>query len=206
VDTDIFYPADKSKEEIKKNLLISNKQLSLTKKWIIFAGRLQEVKAPLRLIETFFEYHKTDKDSSLLIAGEGNLRKKTENYTRELGIKNSVYFLGIKNQLELAEYYKAADVMLLVSNFEGMPMSVLEALGCGIPVVSTDVGEVSRVVKNGFSGEVVDNFSPVTISSAIRKVLQNLGQYSKENCVSSIFEYSPQKVLESLYCLIRDLS
>jgi len=90
-------------------------------------------------------------------------------------------------------------------NFEGMPMCVLEALACGLPVVSTDVGEVKRVVKNGYSGEVVEDFSPKSIAQALKKVLENYPNYSKENCINSVSEYTPQKVLAPLYQKIEEL-
>jgi len=86
-----------------------------------------------------------------------------------------------------------------------MPMCVLEALGCGLPVVSTNVGEVKKVVENDFSGEVVESVSPRIISQSIEKVLSTPNKYSKNNCIMSISQYTPQKVLKPLYETIRRL-
>ena len=205
VDTKIFYPINKSKEKIRHNLLMRYKRLALKAKWILFVGRLQKQKALLRLIQTFAEYRKIDKDSYLLIVGEGNLKRDIKNYVRELGLEQSVYFMGFKNQEELAEFYRAADVMLLTSNYEGMPRCVLEALGSGLPVVSTDVGEVKMVINNGLSGEVVESDSPLNISQSLKKVINNPNMYSKDNCLKSVSKYTPQKVLEPVYEMIREL-
>jgi len=205
-DTEIFYPINKKKEEIRKEILIKNKDLTITGKWILFVGRLQLQKAPLRLIETFHEYHKKNKNNYLLIIGEGNLEQKIKNYVRKLELEKSVFFIKSINQNELVKYYCASDVLLLTSNFEGMPRCVLEALSCGLPVVSTNVGEVNMVVKNDFSGEIVQSFNPFNISQAIKKVLDNPDDYSKFNCLNSISEYTPNKVLKPLYKMIEILS
>ena len=205
VDPAMFYPGDKTKVEIRQNCLLTDKQLPLEGRWILFVGRLQRQKAPLRLIQTFARYNEMDKESCLLIIGKGNLEQQVKNYIAELGLGNSVYFLGSKGQTGLAEYYRAADVMLLTSNFEGMPMCVLEALGSGLPVVSTKVGEVGRVVRNGFSGEVVESFSPETIARSIGEVLNNPDVYSKDNCIKAVSEYTPEKVLKPVYEMMRRL-
>lgn len=204
-DKEIFYPTQEPKEKNRQNILKEDARFPLKSKWVLFVGRLQEVKAPLRLIQAFWEYHKINNESCLLIIGTGNFEQKAKNYAEEIGMTQFVYFLGYKNPIEIAEYYRAADVMMLTSNFEGMPISVLEALGCGLPVVTTDVGEVRRVVKNGFSGEVVESFSAKDIAQDIELVLSMPDIYSKENCANSVSDYTPQKVLKPLYEKIRKL-
>lgn len=204
-DTDIFYPKDEPKFSIRSNLLSLNNKLPIDEKWILFVGRLQKVKAPIRLIDTFMEYYRKDNTACLIIIGEGNLRETVESYVRRLKIDNKVFLLGNIKQETLALFYRSSDVLLLTSNFEGMPMCVLEALGCGLPVVSTNVGEVKRVVKNEFSGEVVESFSPVIIAQALLKVLHDSVIYSKSNCVESVSAYTPQKVLVPVYERIREL-
>ena len=203
VDPDIFYPTDRAKSFIRQNLLYVNKLLPIGEKWVLFIGRLQEQKAPIRLIDTFLEYYKKDKAACLIIIGEGDLRNIIEKYVRKLNIENNVFLLGNIEQEVLAGFYQASDVLLLTSNFEGMPICVLEALGCGLPVVSTNVGEVKSVVKNAFSGEVVESFSPEIIAQSAEKVLSNPNIYSKDNCIKAVSEYIPQRVLKPVYALIR---
>jgi len=205
VDRYMFYPKKKSRERIRHKLLVRDKHLPAKGKWILFVGRFQQQKAPIRLIQTYAQYKKRNKDSYLILIGEGNLKNQIKDYVRKSELERSVFFIDFKNQLELAEFYRASDVMLLTSNFEGMPMCVLEALGSGLPVVSTDVGEVKRVIKNGFSGEVVDSFAPEDIARALEKVIKNPNIYKKENCVSCISEYTPEKVLKPVYELMRSL-
>lgn len=199
VDIEIFHPIEESKFSIREKLCYMNKDLPIKNKWILFVGRLQEQKAPIRLIDTFYRYYEKDKRACLIIIGEGNLRINVERYVEKLNIENNVFLLGSMGQELLADFYRASDVFLLTSNFEGMPICVLEALGCGLPVVATNVGEVKRVVKNEFSGEIVASFSPKIISQSIEKVLANPQVYSKDNCLKGVSEYTPEKVLAPLY-------
>jgi len=81
----------------------------------------------------------------------------------------NVYFLG--NILDARRYLPLADLLMLPSNYEGMPMVILEALSCGIPVVASDVGGVSEVVKNGETGYAVKN-NPEDFAAAIQEILK----------------------------------
>lgn len=205
VDTDVFSPPVEAKDILRRELKLRYGLRVISGKWILFVGRLQHQKAPTRLIDAFLSYLKTDPFSNFMIIGEGNLRDETESYVRQKKIEDRVVFLGNLSQAEVASFYAASDVLLLASNFEGMPRCVLEALGCGLPVVTTDVGEVRRVVRNGYSGEVADSFSPDRIACSLKKVLDGREKYSRDKCVASIADYTPQKVLAELYDKIREL-
>lgn len=206
VDVDQFR-TDKSdnKSILREEIVEKYGAIKTDFRWILFVGRLQEQKKPLRLIDVFAEFRSNNKSSCLIIAGEGNLRKVTEKYVRKLGIEKYVTFLGGVDQKDLVNIYRASDAMLLTSDFEGMPMSVLEALGCGLPVVTTDVGEVRRVVRNNISGEVVESFETGVIAQSLSKVIDNSKNYTVGNCVDSIGEYIPQKILKQLYKVMEEI-
>jgi glycosyltransferase involved in cell wall biosynthesis len=203
VDTGTFYLSTEAKIYFKQKLKLGPR--GLAEKWILFVGRLQETKAPFRLLDTFREYFVQYQAVRLVIIGEGNLKGDVERYISRFGLEGRVILLNAIPQEQLALFYQAADVLLLTSNSEGMPRCVLEALGCGLPVVTTDVGEVRRVVKNGFSGEVVESFVPKDIASAVKKVLDNPQFYTPENCTKSVEDYTPQRVLAQVYEKLREL-
>jgi glycosyltransferase involved in cell wall biosynthesis len=71
-----------------------------------------------------------------------------------------VLFAGLRTPAQVADLLRLSDCFALTSAYEGMPMCVLEALGCGIPVVSTRVGEIARVVRPGVTGELVAPRAP----------------------------------------------
>ncbi|MCK5707923.1 MAG: glycosyltransferase [Candidatus Aureabacteria bacterium] len=205
VDTEIFFPPKENKSSIRKSLSSFNPSLSRHSKWILFVGRLQEQKAPIRLIDTFMEYYQKDKTACLVIIGEGNLKNSMEKHINKLQIEDHVIFINNLQQEKLAKFYQASDVLLLTSNYEGMPVCVLEALGCGLPVVSTDVGEVKKVIKNRFSGEITVSLDPISILKSLETVIKNSDIYTCINCLESVSPYTPEKVLKTLFHKIREL-
>jgi len=88
-----------------------------------------------------------------IILGDGELRKNLESYAEKLGIKDLVIFTGWCR--DMTEAYKSLDIVLLTSNNEGTPVSLIEALASARPVISTDVGGVRNVVLDGKNGYVV---------------------------------------------------
>lgn len=203
VDTDIFRPP--APGDTPRARLAAEFGVPAGAPWVLFVGRLQEQKAPLRLVETLSQLRRTHPQAALLIVGDGNLRPMVVARARELGVLGAVHFLGFHPPERLADFYQAADAFLLTSHFEGMPRACLEALGCGLPVVSTDAGEVRAVVRNGVSGEVADDPSPLVLAGALRKVLNSREVYSVSRCVSAIEGFTPRPVLEQVYARCRAL-
>lgn len=205
LDPEIFSPSDGNKTDIRRNIVPDQHQDKVGVRWILFVGRLQEQKAPLRLIEAFKKYYEADRNSVLLVVGDGNLREQMLEEAGRQGVAEKIIHIKYLPQSQLVDFYRAADVLLLASNYEGMPISVLEAMGCGLPIVSTRVGEVPRVVKNGFSGEIIDSFDAAEIAAGLRKVLAAPSVYSRENCLASIQDFVPSKVLEPVFKKMADL-
>ncbi|MDD5432010.1 MAG: glycosyltransferase family 4 protein [Candidatus Omnitrophica bacterium] len=200
VDSKVFFPLNVEKSELIKNRLEKEfKIITSNGPWVLFVGRLQLQKAPMKLVETFLEFREKNDNAVLIIVGDGNLRGQLECYVDKHNLRNCVYLLGNLTQMIVADFYRASDVFVLTSNFEGMPISVLEALGSGLPVVSTCVGEVERVITAGFSGEIAYSGTVEELTNSINKVVINRERYSKVNCVSSIAEFVPEKVLNDLY-------
>ena len=123
-------------------------------------GRLIAVKRPDRLLQVAALLPGV----TFLVAGEGPLLAQTR-----ADATPNVRFLGWRGDVETV--HAAADVALLTSDNEGMPVSLIEAALCGTPAVSTDVGSAREVV----TGEVVGN-DPAELAAAVRRVLaQDLG-------------------------------
>lgn len=199
VDTKRFYPSEELKETLKKNVCDLDGRLSPEKKWIMFAGRLQKQKAPQILLETFKLYYQKDPASCFLVAGAGNARNDMERLTEDFGLQKDVIFLESLPQERLIDFYRASDCLLLASYFEGMPRCVLEALACGLPVVSTDTGEAALLIKGRACGEVVGDVTPRALADALEKVLGSPLQYTKESCARVAGEYAPQRILTPVY-------
>src|SRR3989338_3562097 len=82
--------------------------------------------------------------TKFIIVGDGELRQELENYAAESGIKDKVVFLGWRRDLE--NIYADLDIVCLTSLNEGTPVSLIEAMASGRPVVATDVGGVRDIV------------------------------------------------------------
>ncbi len=205
VDAGIFCPVAGSKLSLRQKLCSADSSIPLEAQWILFTGRLQKQKNPIRIIDAFAEYRKKNLNSVLILIGGGNMKLEIEHHVQGLGLRQKVFLLPEKQQPELVDYYRAADVFVLASNYEGMSVSVLEALACGLPVVSTEAGEARRVIRKGFSGEVVQDFSPTAICEGLATVLGNPGVYTSQNCLEAVSEYTAEKVLMPLYETMRTL-
>jgi glycosyltransferase involved in cell wall biosynthesis len=104
-------------------------------------------------------------------ATQGDLRASLEAQARECGVEDAVRFCGRLPQDELRWYYGAADVFVLATEFEGWANVFLEAMACGLPVVSTRVGGNSEVVVEPNTGELVDWWNADAFASAIERAL-----------------------------------
>jgi glycosyltransferase involved in cell wall biosynthesis len=115
-------------------------------------GRMTQIKRADDLLRAFALLDREDSD--LVLVGDGPLRKALEEQAEALGIADRVHFVGYRS--EVADVYDACDVVALSSANEGTPVTVIEALAAGVPVVSTDVGGLRDVVRNGTDGYLVD--------------------------------------------------
>lgn len=110
----------------------------------------------------------------VLVGGSGPLGGDAENLRTladRAGVADRLIIAGKQPHQRIPQYYQAADLSVLASWREGCPNAVLESLACGIPVVATDVGSVSYMLKDGVNGFVVPIRDVERLSQAIRAVL-----------------------------------
>ena len=131
---------------------------------VLFVGRLTSIKRPDRLIEAIDLVLKRRPDVILAIAGEGDLLEETRVLAEPLG--PSVRFLGWRRDITCL--YAAADCMVLTSDNEGMPVTLIEAAMAGVPSVTTDVGSAREVVLNEVTGIVVESSASAVADGLIR--------------------------------------
>lgn len=105
----------------------------------------------------------------LLIIGDGDLRSALVTLSKQLGIKNYVQFLGVRN--DVPYLLNAMDIFALTSICEGMPNTILEAMCVKLPVVATNVGGMPEVVIDGRTGFLVQAKQPQEIAEALIKII-----------------------------------
>lgn len=127
------------------------------------------------------------------------MREKLQKHIRANGLEKSIFLVGPLGSAALRRFYQAADVLLLTSHYEGMPLAVLEGLACGLPVVATDVGELRSIVEKGRTGELVEPYSAQAMTAMIARVLGQPGMYSASNCQNAAAPYTPPQVFAPMY-------
>jgi glycosyltransferase involved in cell wall biosynthesis len=162
VDTGKFCPDADSRYEMRLKHGVSEDQCA-----ILFVGRIEEIKRVDRVVEAMAHLRSGDTKYRLFLAGDGTCRKRLEEYVLREGLGERITFFGDVAHNELPSYYNMADILVLPSEMEGVPMVILEALACGTPVVASNVGGVPDIVRNGENGFVLDDAAPVRVAEAI---------------------------------------
>jgi len=123
--------------DLKKIELLSNKivpRIEFNKFTFISVGRLDSGKNHRLMIKAFARLE--DSRSQLIILGEGDQRSYLEKQVKDLGLEKRVFLLGFDNNPY--KYFSKSDIFLFSSRYEGFPNVLVEALACGLPVISTD--------------------------------------------------------------------
>jgi len=106
-----------------------------------------------------------------LLAGDGHLRKYLEELASSLGITSAITFLGFRP--DVADIIRASDLFVLPSIFEGLPLSLIEAMACGKAVVATNVDGTADVVVDNVTGYLVPPRDPEQLAQKIINLLEN---------------------------------
>ncbi len=119
---------------------------------VSFVGRLTGVKRPERFVDAAIRLASARPDTHFLVAGDGELLESLRERARPLA--DRIRFLGWCS--DMAELLAASDVVMLTSDNEGMPVSLIEAAAVGVPAVTTRVGSAPEVVLDGVTGFVTE--------------------------------------------------
>lgn len=139
VDTDLFHPLE-TKRDDSNTVFVST-------------GTLYHIKNHKLLIDAFSIVHRNNPNTTLRIIGDGELRSDLVAQVKSLNLENVVKFEG--NQSDVTRYLNMSDVYCCSSKVEGLPIAVLEAMACGLPVITTPAGGVVDIVKEGVNGFVI---------------------------------------------------
>lgn len=161
---------------------------------LIFVGRLAPVKRIDLLLEAVAIVKRQRPDVSLAIVGEGVLRSDLERKADDLGIRPNVMFVGHRN--DVAQWLATSRLFVLVSDTEGVSLSLIEALACGVPAIVSDVGDLADAVQDGANGYLLRDRTPEVIAASILKLLRD--EPMRERFAASALESSRRYAREQI--------
>jgi glycosyltransferase involved in cell wall biosynthesis len=164
VDTQVFQPDSEARQHWRKELGIGADESA-----IISVGRLAPEKDYSLLLEATAHLQSTQPGVKLILVGGGPQRTELESKASSLGLRGRVLFLGARR--EVPGLLNAADLFALSSITEGIPMALLEAMACALPVAALDVGGVPEVVEEGRCGLLVSGRSPADLAGAMGRMM-----------------------------------
>lgn len=190
VDPEVFKPDAVNNTYLREKLSIA-KNVPI----VLGVGRLVTKKGFRYLIEAAPNVLKKYPDTVFVIVGDGDQRNALESLVNKKRISKNIRFTGSINYQELKNYYNLADISVLPSirdekgNLDDQSVSVIEAMACGKPVVTTDFPGYKLVIKNGVNGFLVSEKNTVGIEKALLKLISssllegNIGRKNRETVV-----------------------
>lgn len=141
---------------------------------LIAVGRLTQQKDYPNLLQAFSNVKRRLESRQmdipqLRIVGEGELRSQVEKMILEMGLTNYVQLLGVRE--DIPELLAESDIYVMASEWEGLSISLIEALSAGMTIVVTDAGSNNEIVENGQSGIIVPCKNPDSLAEALFQVI-----------------------------------
>jgi glycosyltransferase involved in cell wall biosynthesis len=189
-------PGIEPPKPLSKSSVLNSLGLKESRIIVLWMGRLTRVKRPDRVIAIAKRFP----DIDFVIAGDGELRGEVESEASA-----NVHILGVQNADEM---WSIADIALLTSDSEGMPLTLIEAQMAGVPAVSTDVGSVAEIVLEGTTGfvtapkiedlcsklEILINDDMLRNTMSMQSKTRSLTEFSIEKMVSNHLELYNQVI------------
>jgi glycosyltransferase involved in cell wall biosynthesis len=159
-----FVPSTINRTYVRTRLGIAPEEFVL-----VCVARLDEVKGHDILLSALARLLSQGQCCKCIIVGDGPLRKSLGQQVHALGLNGSVFFEGF--QKDVRSFLQAADAFVLTSHAEGFPLSIVEAMSCGLPCIVTDVGGNAEAVHHMAQGLIVAPRSVEGVANAIAYLL-----------------------------------
>lgn len=207
-DLALFTPGTAGTRAAERRQLRAELGLESDERICLFAGRFERQKDPLLLVRAFalaaarfdaVSTAGTDRPR-LLFVGRGRLRARIAEEATRRGLEDRVLFLPPRSRERLASIYRASDVAVCCSAFESGPRTVFEALACGTPVVTVEVGQVGGPMgRLSDLGLLVEDRSAERLAAALGRALAlEHGPTLWSRCVAAVGDATPRAALAPL--------
>lgn len=202
VDTSHFYPIPP--DEAKGFVGVPPEE-----KMLLFVGRIEPLKGIDKIIHAIANLRKGDVLSNcphylIIIGGDPDApaaemneeMQRLQLLSRDLEIGNLVLFLGKQSQDTLPYYYSAAEMVLVPSHYESFGLVALEAMACGTPVIATQVGGLTHLIKDGVTGFTVPDDDPQQLELSMTQLIckEEIRQQMSNQALAYAKSYSWEKI------------
>jgi glycosyltransferase involved in cell wall biosynthesis len=150
--------------------------------------------------------HQKNPNLRFILVGDGEMRKELETYAEQLKISHGVIFAGWRR--DLAQVYADLDAVVISSDNEGTPASLIEAMAAGCPVISTRVGGVPDFVKDGETGRLVPPRDPAALAEAMLNLFKDkisTAQMARQAKTLALTQYNSERLVADIDGLYKNL-
>jgi len=167
---------------------------------LLFLSRIKKQKGIYITIDTHQLLLKKGHSIDLTIAGDGNELKPAMKYVDENNFKN-IKFTGFLSGIEKHQLLKKSHILLFPSFTEGLPLTIIEAMAYGLPVITRPVGGIPDIIQNGEHGYLTESMQPEDYAALIEIIIKNNKKYeeiSKNNISKVKSEFLPESLRNRL--------
>lgn len=199
IDTEKFKGSNFNRVEIRRDMGLMPQDYV-----IVVVAALFEMKGHKDLLKSISKLGDIQQKLKVLFIGDGPYKKQLVRLTRKLGLENKIVFTGFRD--DIAELLSASDLFVLPSYSEGLPISVLEAMSVGLPVIATDVGGMREIITDGETGYLVPAKDVDALAMTIRWCIENKNTIDEISSAGSAYvraKFSMENMLVNyrrIYC------
>ncbi|WP_416828183.1 glycosyltransferase [Ectobacillus polymachus] len=179
-----IYANPYKKTEISKNFTENTKIISMVGRFTAQKDQKTLIKAMTKLPENMH----------LLLVGEGQLQKRVQEFSNEMGLENRVHFLGFRSDIE--KILKSSDIVVLSSHWEGFGLAAVEGMAAGKPVIASNVSGLRDVVSGG--GVLFTRGDYIGLAKEISVLIQDQDKYYKvaDSCQDKAKNYDIDRMVD----------
>ncbi|MDD5738625.1 MAG: glycosyltransferase family 4 protein [Candidatus Pacebacteria bacterium] len=182
----IDFNVENKRDEIRVSYGIKSKEIV-----VAMVSRLAYPKDPFLFLQIACEILKQEKNIRFILVGDGSLSNKCHDFVAKEKLEEKILLVGEKSPIEARELFLAFDIFVLLSQFEGLPITILEAMFAGLPVIASNVGGISELIDSEKGGFLVRNNYFKEIKESIYYLIKNprirkqMGDYNSQKAKAS---------------------
>jgi 1,2-diacylglycerol 3-alpha-glucosyltransferase len=197
IETEIFKPLT--------NRAALRKKFKLSENAIVHAGRLAKERSIDVMIKALPLVKKSIPDAELVFSGRGADEQEFRKLAKDLGVADSVKFLGFLDQPDLVEVYNAGKVFAITSTSDTQSMVMMQAMACGIPVIGVNARALPEYI-NETNGFIVEPGDPVALAERLTAVLKDAKLEAKLGAGGrkTALQFSPERIADRWEVIYRN--